>query len=170
MKSAFAKSLLLHLFGRIVTNRPRTRLPNMVHCRELEVQGFDNLISSGWLYHPPESHSTLSVLHGFCSHFKHFADLGSEIAKRSGLSLVGHDHRHHGLGEKGIPTFGHAEYQDFLKVLEKAKNEGLHNPSLLLGILLARSSAGGPWQRPSEFGQDCSCIPPAGLVMRLAKP
>jgi pimeloyl-ACP methyl ester carboxylesterase len=147
MKSTIAKSLLFHLFGRIVTNRHRARLPHVGHCREFEVQGFDNLTLRGWFHHPPESRGTLFILHGFCSHSMHLADLGIEIAKRFGLSLVGHDHRHHGLSDNGIPTFGHAEYQDFLKVIEKARNEGLPEPFYLIGDSLG-SLVG--WQAMAE--------------------
>jgi pimeloyl-ACP methyl ester carboxylesterase len=147
MKSAIAKSLLFRLFKKIVTNRHRDRLPSVDHCSEFKVQGFDNLILRGWVCNPPGSRGTLFILHGFNSHSMHLASLGIEISKRFGLSLVGHDHRHHGLSDDGIPTFGHAEYQDFLKVIGKARDMDLPEPFFLVGDSLG-SLVG--WQAMAE--------------------
>lgn len=157
MISPIARFTLSHIFDSQITNRHRDSVPSVEHCAEFEVQGFDDLALRGWVHRPSESRGTLFLLHGYMSHSIELADLGFEISNHFGLSLVGHDHRHHGLSGDGIPTFGFAEYRDFLKVIDKAREMGLPEPFCFVGDSLG-SLVG--WQALAE-----PCGMQAGLLL-----
>lgn len=147
MKSVIARSILAPLFKKVMTNRHRELVPPAEHCTEFEIQGLDNVALRGWIHAPPESRGTLFMLHGFMSHSMDLSQIGLEIAKPLGLNLVGYDHRHHGLSGDGIPSFGYAEYQDFLKVIGEARKRGLPEPYFVIGDSLGALVV---WQAMAE--------------------